>query len=469
MNILSLLDNFIKTFNESFNTNFSLINLEEKIKNVGDNFTSNLYKQFLEGIDLQFKTSIERLEKYIVKDTVERSILTSIGYITFNQTIYKHRETGKTFYFLRDEILNIKPYQRMTDYAEYTLTKYAMKENMSQAARNAIRNTIVSRSCVSKKMGKLDGTIYEEINKEENQPKILYIEMDEIHANLQDKNKSKKSKDHVCPCAIVHEGHKEKFTKRKELKNVHNFASSDLSYRGLWDVIYDYVDKKYDIDKFDKIFISGDGASGIKAYDEVFPNAIYVYDKFHYYYKDLKYIFKNDKKLSNLADEYIRNDNIDDFKELVKHQIELYPEAEKYILQKQTTIINNIEGIKNQNDPDYDCPCSMEGHVSNGYARYISSIPFAFSKKGLENKIKLLVLNANKHELTYQEFLNLKYKENEYNQIINNMNKIVNIKVKKLPEYGEYNDYSSNLVKSYDNAINNILHNITLSNNAKTI
>ena len=41
----------------------------------------------------------------------------------------------------------------MTDYAEYTLTKYAMKENMAQAARNAIRNTIVSRSCISKKNG----------------------------------------------------------------------------------------------------------------------------------------------------------------------------------------------------------------------------------------------------------------------------------------------------------------------------
>lgn len=44
----------------------------------------------------------------------------------------------------------------------------------------------------------------------------------------------------------------------------------------LLEVIYDYIDKKYNIDKFDKIFISGDGASCIKNFDAYFPNAIYV-------------------------------------------------------------------------------------------------------------------------------------------------------------------------------------------------
>ena len=155
MNIISLLDNFINSFNNNFNVNFNIMYLEEKIKNIGDDFTMNLYKNFLEGIDLEFKNSLERKLNYTVKDTVRRSILTSIGYITFNQTIYKNKLTNKCFYFLRDEILNMKPYQRMTDYAEYTLTKYAMSENMAQAARHALRNTIVSRSCVSKKLSSL--------------------------------------------------------------------------------------------------------------------------------------------------------------------------------------------------------------------------------------------------------------------------------------------------------------------------
>ncbi|MBS5720057.1 MAG: UPF0236 family protein [Clostridium sp.] len=104
------------------------------------------------------------------------------------------------------------------------------------------------------------------------------------------------------------------------------FASSKLTYEELWEVIFDYVNKKYDIDKFKVIFVSGDGAPGIKNYTNCFPNARFVLDSFHYIKKHLKYIFKDDIKLINIADDYIRNDLLDDFKTLVKYQIEKYPE-----------------------------------------------------------------------------------------------------------------------------------------------
>ena len=87
-------------------------------------------------------------------------------------------------------------------------------------------------------------------------------------------------------------------------------------------------------------------------------------------------------------------------------------------------IINNLEGIKNQNDPLYKCSCSMEGHINQGFARYITSSPYGFSKQGLENKLKLLVYHANKHELTIEDYYNLKYGNNSYEEI--------NIKIKKL-------------------------------------
>lgn len=85
--------------------------------------------------------------------------------------------------------------------------------------------------------------------------------------------------------------------KRKKLKNVRYFASAKLSYEELWNVIYDYVDKRYDINKFNTIFISGDGASGIKNYTDCFPEAKFVLDPFHYIRKHLRYIFKNDNNL----------------------------------------------------------------------------------------------------------------------------------------------------------------------------
>lgn len=421
MKIIPLINEFTNTFNKTFCENLSPINLERKIRDVGDSFTLSLYESFLNYLDEQFKHSTERKLNYNIKETRTRTLITSIGSITVNSTSYIDKKTKKLFVLLR-ELLKLKPYQRLTNEAEYQLIKYAMEENMSQSARHALRNTIVSRSTVSKKIAKLNGSIDELITKSENQPDVLYIEMDEIHANLQHGGNK------ICPCAIVHEGYVENFTKRKQLKNIHYFASSKLNYEELWEVIFDYVNKKYDIDRFTTIFISGDGASGIKNYTNCFPQAKFVLDKFHYIRKHLKYIFKDDIKLRNIADDYLRNDHIQDFKLLVNHQIKEYPDQKKYMNEHMNYILNNLEGIKNQNDPLYKCHCSMEGHVNHGFARYITSSPYGFSKQGLENKLKLLVYHANKHELTIEDYYNLKYGTNSYEDINIKIKKLTNIK-----------------------------------------
>ena len=421
MNIIPLINEITNRFNESFKVNLTPLNLESKIRDVGDLFTLKLYENFLNYFDKQFKNSKERKKEYNIKETRKKTLITSIGVIRVNSTSYNKKKTKEYYVPLRD-ILHLKPYQRLTNEAEYQLVKYAMEENMSQSARHALRNTVVSRSTVSKKIKVLDGSIDEDITRTDNQPDILYIEMDEIHANLQ------KGGNKICPCAIVHEGYEEDFVKRKKLKNIHYFASSKLSYEELWEVIFDYVNKKYDIDKFKVIFVSGDGASGIKSYTNCFPNAKFVLDPFHYVKKHLKYIFKNDKELRDLADDYIRNDLIDDFKELVNSQIKKYSEQEKYMKEHMNYIINNLEGIKNQDDDDYKVHCSMEGHVNQGFARYITSSPYGFSEQGLENKLKLLVYHANKHELTIEDYYNLKYGNNNYEEINIKIRKLCNIK-----------------------------------------
>lgn len=421
MKIIPLINEITNSFNEIFKNNLNPLNLESKIRNVGDLFTLKLYESFLNYFDDQFKKKKERKNKYNIKETRKRTLITSVGSITINSTSYIDKETKEYYVPLRD-ILHLKPYQRLTNEAEYQLVKYSMDENMSQAAKHALRNTQISRSTVSKKIKVLDGSIKENIIKTINQPDILYIEMDEIHANLQ------KGGNKICPCAIVHEGYEEDFVKRKKLKNIRYFASSKLTYEELWEVIFDYVNKKYDIDKFKVIFVSGDGAPGIKNYTNCFPNAKFVLDPFHYIRKHLKYIFKNDTELRNVADDYIRNDLINDFKTLVSYQIEKYPEQEKRMKEHMNYIINNLDGIKNQKDENYKVHCSMEGHVNHGFARYITSSPYGFSEQGLENKLKLLVYHANKHELTIEDYYNLKYGNNNYEEININVRKLCNIK-----------------------------------------
>ena len=456
MKSISLFIDFINIFNEVFSKFLTPFNLEPSVMNAGDLFTTKLFESILNHLDYNFKHSNERKLRYYVKQTRKRSLLTSFGYITINYTSYIDKETKKTFVPLRD-ILYLKPYQRLTNHAEYQLVKYAMNENMSQSARHALRNTVVSRSTVSKKISRLDGSIQENITRIKNQPDVLYIEMDEIHANLQ------KGGNKICPCAIVHEGYEEDFVKRKKLKNVRYFASAKLSYDQLWNVIYDYVDKRYDINKFKVIFVSGDGATGIKNYTDCFPEAKFVLDPFHYIRKHLRYIFKNDNNLKDTADDYIRNDLIDDFKTLVNFQIEKYPEQKDYMINHMNTIINNIEGIKNQHNPLYKCHCSMEGHVNHAFARYITSSPYGFSENGLENKLKLLVYHANKHELTIEDYYNLKYGNNSYQEININIKKLTNIKYNQKLTTNQTSEYKINtsLPRFYSAKDNNQLKELT--------
>ena len=462
MNIIPLIKNLENTFNESFKTNLDFFDLESKIMNIGDNFTLELYSKVIEYLDNSFMISKERKDKYYVKEFITRNILTSMGYVSIKFRAYTDKTTKKRYVFIRD-VLNLKPYQRITDEAQYQLTKYAMEENMSQSARHAIRNNEVSRSIVSKLIKNFKGTVKEQIKRVDSTPNILYIEMDEIHANLQIKGNKGKSKNQICPCAIVHEGYVKQDVKRKKLKNVRNFATAKLSYSSLWEIIYDYVSQKYDIDKIDYLFVSGDGAKGIKDYSNVFPNAIFVLDKFHYKKKYLSYIFKDNLTLLNIADEYLRNDMIDEFKALVSSQIKLFPDQKEQMIEKQDYILNNLDGIKNQKHPMYKCPCSMEGHVSNRYARYITSSPYAFSLDGLENKLQLLVLRANNHNLTFNDFIDFKYGKNQFEEIINNINAITNIKcrinvidknIKKLT------DINVPLPKFYDNSTQDFFNNL---------
>ena len=160
MKIIPLINEFTNSFNKIFQEDLNPLNLESKIKDVGDTFTLLLYEKFLNYIDDKFKNSKERKENYNIKETRKRTLVTSIGCININSTSYYNKETKERFVLLR-EILHLKPYQRLTNEAEHQLIKYAMDENMSQSARHALRNTQVSRSTVSKKIAKLDSSIIE--------------------------------------------------------------------------------------------------------------------------------------------------------------------------------------------------------------------------------------------------------------------------------------------------------------------
>ena len=308
----------------------------------------------------------------------------------------------------------------MTLAAETRLINNALDNGYSWSSNNSIPNYPVSRQTISSKVISINYNYTDNIKRKDT-PKVIYIEADEVHTNLQSREKGTRNK--IVPVILSHEGHKETFVKKKELKEQHYIASSILKTDKLWEEEYKYLDKKYDLSKELTIFISGDGGHWIKGFDIAFPNAIYVLDPFHYFNKKLSYIFKKEPIITSIADSYLRNRKVDEFKLLVKVQIEKYPEQKKDILKVQKFLIENVDGIINQKYPLYKCPCSMEGHISNKYAKFITSRPHFYSEEGLENIVQLFTMKANKITFTEEIYHQFKIGESTYKKL--NLEKFV--------------------------------------------
>ena len=416
MNIISLFNSFVNHLNNILNNNLFLYELEHNISNSTNTLNLDILRNILEYLDLEYKNSKERKEKYYVQQTRERTLITSLGLITFNKTYYKSKNkiNGKyKYYSYLEDCLGIDKWAKMSLSCEVNLINNALDNGMTWASVNTIPNYSISRQTISTKIKNINFNYFENIVKKET-PKVLYIEADEVHANLQSRNKGTKNK--IVPVILTHEGHKEDFVKKKELKNTHYIASSILKTDKLWEETYKYLDTVYDLNKVDKIFLSSDGGSWITGYDIAFPNIIFVLDKFHYK-KALNYIFKKEPNITNIADNYLRSKMINEFKILVKTQYKLYPDQKNEMIKKQNYLINHIDGIINQNHPDYKCPCSMEGHISNKYAKFITSRPHSYSKDGLENITQLLTMKANKIRLTEEIYYKFKTGESTYKKL----------------------------------------------------
>ena len=416
MNIISLFNSFVNHLNNILDNNLFLYELEHNISNSTNTLNLDILRNILEYLDLEYKNSKERKDKYYVQQTRERTLITSLGLITFNKTYYKSKNkiNGKyVYYSYLEDCLGIDKWAKMSLSCEVNLINNALDNGMTWASVNTIPNYSISRQTISTKIKNINFNYFENIIKRQT-PKILYIEADEVHANLQSRNKGTKNK--IVPVILTHEGHKEDFVKKKELKNTHYIASSILKTDKLWEETYKYLDTVYDLNKVDKIFLSSDGGSWITGYDIAFPNIIFVLDKFHYK-KALNYIFKKEPNITNIADNYLRSKMINEFKILVKTQYKLYPDQKNEMIKKQNYLINHIDGIINQNHPDYKCPCSMEGHISNKYAKFITSRPHSYSKDGLENITQLLTMKANKIRLTEEIYYKFKTGESTYKKL----------------------------------------------------
>jgi hypothetical protein len=157
----------------------------------------------------------------------------------------------------------------------------------------------------------------------------------------------------------------------------------------------DYIDKAYDMDAIEKIYLSGDGAAWIKNGLGWIKGSISVLDRYHL----SRYVTQATAHMGYTTPimwAYINSGNKGSVKKLFNAIISTTEsETKKRAVQEaRRYILGNWKGIMRQYESDY-AGCSAEGHVSHILSSRLSSRPLGWGKTGVDQMAWLRVFVAN--------------------------------------------------------------------------
>lgn len=91
MNIIPLFQSLVNHLSKILINNQFLHELKYSISNSTTELNLDILNQILEYLDLEYKNSKDRKDKYYVQQTRQRTSITSLGLLTFNKNYYKSK------------------------------------------------------------------------------------------------------------------------------------------------------------------------------------------------------------------------------------------------------------------------------------------------------------------------------------------------------------------------------------------
>nr|WP_281240893.1 ISLre2 family transposase [Sporolituus thermophilus] len=192
----------------------------------------------------------------------------------------------------------------------------------------------------------------------------------------------------------MHEGWEEK-DGRRALKNPVYLSSVDKEADEFWEYVWEEANKRYDLDRIEKIYVIGDGAAWIQCARIVFPKAEFILDKFHL----MKYVRQavgGNKELSKTLLGALRFGNFEKAQEVIEKLLKSATTASRKqaIIQSWGYIRSNWEGITRIYSYK-EIKCSAEGHISHVLSARMSSRPMGWSREGAKHMAYIRVCQAN--------------------------------------------------------------------------
>ena len=300
--------------------------------------------------------------------------------------------------------MGLSKHERFTEEAEVMMLTEALKTSYSEAAKVIPSRSKITKTTVMNKVHQIADEIPYEAPEKKKECPFLFIEADEDHVAEQHGRWTKKEDNNgfISRLAYVYEykravpGSKG----RKELVNKFHFGGLYQGHNEIekfWTKVNDFIEKTYETEKIEKIYISGDGASWIKSGADYVGKAVFCADKFHL----MKYI---NAASGQMLDE----------KDIAKEELWhlLYKRSKKGFIEYTTSMVmsaNNTEPIeklqtyvlgnwsavmRTLHDKIVD-GCSAEGHVSHVLSDRLSSRPMGWSQTGADRMSKLRCYEKN--------------------------------------------------------------------------
>ena len=409
MTIVSLLDLLVNGLIEAeekfLNNPKDFYSLEKSVKASTEAFAASFLGEVLSGINKQICNCSWREGRYSIQRNDTRTIVSSVGDVSFDCTYFKRITEEGGYSYLLEEVIGLDKHERFTEEAEVMMLTEALKTSYSEAARVLPSKQKITKTTVMNKIHQIAEEVPYEASGDKIKSDYLFIEADEDHVAEQHGNASEENRSFISKLVYIYECKKDVtgYTNRKELVNSFYFSGLYPEKEGnekLWNNIRAYIEKTYDTDSLKRIFISGDGAPWIKSGVEYLDKALFCADKFHL----MKYI--NIAAAQMLDEKDIAKDELwhllyskkprakERFEEYTNRMMQSAKNPDK-IENLKTYVLGNWPAIRRTLRNKLVDGCSAESHVSHVLSDRLSSRPMGWSQTGADRMSKLRCYERN--------------------------------------------------------------------------
>ena len=400
MDILTLIRSYVEGLLEAEDRFIehldSFPELEKTVVELSNRMAAGFLGAVLTTADAMICESGVRKKEYTVQRKRMRTLISSVGDVTFTHTLYKDKK-GQIKCLLDEQIL-LPDRERFTTLAEAKVLSEAEVHSYQHAADSIRTGTqAITKTTVMNKIHAIEKELPEvgitPDPEERKQVEYLYLEADEDHIHKQKDRKTEGC--FIGKLVYLFEGKKEICKGRRKLIAPFYFgglySGSDRNAE-LWKRVEKYIQDHYDQEYLKRVYICSDGGAWIKAALNYIYKGKLIADRFHL----MKYIYRvanctlDDRDITvGRFYKYIYKNRPVAVKKLLTRIQNHCENSDRAVEACSTFMLNNWEAIQAAFHDKHALGCSAEGHVSSIYSERMSSRPMGWSETGSDRMCKL--------------------------------------------------------------------------------